>query len=79
MVAILKAGLEVKVKEELTRVLMKDPLAEYERTLRTTIEPIVESLSFKYIEQIRDFQALREELRVFIKWEGKEAVTKEYK
>ena len=70
MIKILQEGLEKNVKEVLTERLVKEELSRYESRVRTTIEPIVNSISFEGIEHIKDHMRIRDELHVFLNWKG---------
>ena len=69
MVQLLKDGLEKEVKKVVTEKLVKEQMKEYEQTLRATIKPIIERVSLKGIESIKDAMRIREELHVYFHWD----------
>jgi len=78
MVRVLKERMGDEVKKAVTEQLVKDELREYEKKLRDKIKPLVEKISFKGIESMKDAMRMREELHVFLHWEGEDKpVTKE--
>ena len=72
MVELLKAGLEDEVKKVVTERLVREQLKAYEKELRGIIKPVVESVSFKGIESIKDHMRLREELHVYLHWDDEQ-------
>jgi phage host-nuclease inhibitor protein Gam len=77
MVELLKAELEREVKRAVTEELVKKEIAEFEARLREQIKPLVNEISFKGIKSIKDWMRLREELHVYLHWDGANPVTKE--
>lgn len=66
MVELLRAGLEKEVKHAVTEEIVKEQLEQFEASIRERIKPIVNSISFKGIESIKDAMRLREELHVYL-------------
>lgn len=66
MVELLRAGLEKEVKHAITEEIVKEQLEQFEASIRQRIKPVVNSISFKGIESIKDAMRLREELHVYL-------------
>lgn len=66
MVSILKNTLEKEVKKAITEAIVKEELQSYEDKIRKKISLIVEEISFKHIERVKDFIHMRDELHVFL-------------
>lgn len=80
MLTLLKKGLAVEVKKAVTEELVKEEMASYEVRLRAKIKPLIERISFKGIESIRDAMKMRDEVHVFLQWDdGSKPVAKELK
>lgn len=77
MMELLEAGLEREVKKAVTEELVKKEMAEFEEKLREQIKPLVNEISFKGIESMKDMMRLREELHVYLHWDEADPVTKE--
>ncbi len=69
MIAILRKGLEDRVKHVVTEQLVKEELDRFEVKLRERIESMVNKVSFDSIDSVHDALALRDELHVFLHWE----------
>ena len=77
MVELLKAGLEREVKKAVIEEIVKKEMVEFEAKLREQIKPLVNEISFKGIESVKDMMHLREELHVYLHWDEAEPVAKE--
>ena len=76
MVELLRAGLEEEVKKAVTEEIVKIEMAEFEERLREKVRPLVNEISFRGIESMKDMLRLREELHVYLHWNDDEPVTK---
>jgi len=71
-VSLLGAGLEEAVREAVTEKAVSKHLKEYEVQLREMIRPLVESICFKGIDRMKDHMRLRDELHVYLHWDGED-------
>jgi len=71
-IEMIKSSMEAKVKEVITERIVKEQLAIFEKDLRDRMKPMVNGLVFDLIENVQDFYNLRDELHVFITFNGDE-------
>ena len=69
MVAILKESLEREIKEIVTERLIKELLEDFEVKARKEIKPLVDRISLKGIDSVKNMLHVREELHVFMHWD----------
>ena len=72
IIELLEAGLEREVKKAVTEELVKKEMAEFEAKLRNQIKPLVNEISFKGIETMKDMMRLRDELHVYLHWDSED-------
>ena len=77
MVELLKAALEEEVKKVVTEEFVREEITRLEAIVRGQIKPIVNSVSFKGIESMKDAMRLREELHVYLHWDDEDQAVKE--
>lgn len=75
---LIKDSLTVYLKEHLTEDLIKMQLKEYEKQLRPIIEKQVNKVTLDGINKMRDFLEFRDELRVYLSWDGDEPILKDF-
>ena len=71
VVKAISYGLEREVKKALTEELVRKALEDYEAKVRERIKPIVESVTMKSVDTLRDAMRMRDELVVSLSWEEK--------
>lgn len=76
VVSILKDKLEKEVKKAITEAIVKEELRSYEDKIRKKIPLVVEGISFKSVENIRDLVRMRNELHVFLHMEENKDVVR---
>jgi len=67
-IELLSAGLDKEVQSTLTENYITEKVKLFEEELRETIKPIVESISTKKIEQIRDYMEMTDKVMVMFNW-----------
>ena len=72
MVTVFKDRIHHEVKKGVTDRLVKEELARYETKLRPLVKAMVDKVSFKGSEMLKDDMRMRTELHVFLKWDGEE-------
>jgi len=72
IVELLKAGLESQVKAVLTEEIVKAEMQAAEKRLREQIKPLVEGITFRGVENLKDMMRMREELHVYLHWDDKQ-------
>ena len=68
VVKAISYGLEREVKKALTEELVRGALEDYEAKVRERIKPIVESVTMKSVDTLRDAMRMRDELVVSLSW-----------
>lgn len=66
MICVLKNTLEKEVKKEIAESIVREELSLYEERIRKIILPLVNEISFKHIEKIKDLMCMRDELHIFL-------------
>lgn len=73
MVSMLKQSLERKVKEAVINKIVQEQTETFEATLRARLEAEFEKLTMQGIENVHDFRRMRDELHIFMHWNGSES------
>ena len=69
IIEILQRELAKRVKDAITEELVKEELAKIEPMVREIIKPLVEKVTFEKIERIQDFYLVRDDIKIFLKWD----------
>jgi hypothetical protein len=66
MVELVRAGLLSNLKKVLTEEVVSELVTDYEKVVRSKIEPVVEKITLAGIESYRDVSHFMEEVKVSI-------------
>ena len=72
-IEFLRRSLESSVKEVLTEEVVTAQINKFEKELRKSIEPLIDSITFTQIEKVRSVARMRDELNVYIKYNKEKA------
>lgn len=73
-VILLQKSLEAEVKKVVVDLIVEEETKKFEDQLRDKIKDLVEKVSFKHFESIKDLYTLRDEVRLVIEWKEKYVV-----
>lgn len=68
----LKAGLEPELKKALLKELVDEEVERYRKIVLSKIEPIVERLTIKGINNMTDFLNMTENIHIQFSWDNKD-------
>ncbi len=72
MVELLRKGLADEVKKTVTEKIIANELKGFEVKIRPHVKSLVDGVSFKGIQHLKDLMHLRDELHVFIHWDDED-------
>ena len=73
-VSMAKEQLTQYIKEDLIDDLVKNELIDYENKIRPIIESEIEKVTLKGISNFRDMLEMRDEYRVYMKWDENDKI-----
>jgi len=65
----MKEEIEANIRKTLTDEVVAEELARYGEKLRATIKPLVDSITIKRIEQMKDALQMSEDLHIVMHWD----------
>jgi len=71
-IEMLRRDLESIIKKELTEELVRAEVEAFEATLIDRVKPLVESIVFAKIDNFHDLMNMRNEIKLYLKWDGED-------
>ena len=71
LISMVKEQLEQRIKREVIDQVVKDQMAEFEKTCKTKAKELVDKFAITEVRSLTDMITLRDELHIFIQWDDK--------
>lgn len=70
IIQVLRERLEVEVKALIEKEIVREELIRFEDRIRLRLEPVINKVSFSYIDSVKEYENLREEISVYVEIKG---------